>query len=1195
MRKYLKNTIKNPGLFIFAMAVFLVWGQSSNAQVTAGFTYTQSCFDFQFTDASTTTIGIINDWSWDFGDGNTSTLQSPMHTYAADGTYTVTLIATNNNFDTDTYSEEVHIVTPVAGFTYNQFCDSLEFIDASTPIGEITAWNWDFGDGNGSTIQNATHTYSGPGDYPVSLTVTHNNGCTSIAATQTISIVPKAMFSYSQSCDFFTFNDESTPIGDITWSWTFGDGDTSTDQNPTYTYAVPGDYTVSLVVTNGAGCSDSTAQQISIVPIAAFSYTQACSLFSFTDLSTPTGEITSWDWDFGDGVGTSNSPDPTYDYPNTGTYTVTLTVTHTTGCSNTTAQDVLISKPDADFTFTQSCDFIEFIDLSTSAAGIESWDWDFDDGNFSTDQNPTHTYLIPGDYTVSLSITDSVGCSHNKQEVINTYPAEVGFEYDLGCLNQLSVFTDISTTTIIDGSWKIDGITFPYQPTIQYTFTTPGMHTVILSVTNDINCSGTHQEDIEVFVPPIADFSSQLFCASDTTIFLNETDTQNVEVQSWLWDFNDPASPDPTSPLYEPKHSFTNPGPYNVKLIVENINGCIDTIVQIVVIDSLPEPQFSYLEYASEGQVATFIDESQAHGSFIFQKNWDWGDGTAPGININPVTHVYNSGGAYQICLGVTDLNGCTDTLCEEIKIAKKPLADFTYTAGGITAYFVDATTIDTLTGAKEWLWTFGDNLGTSTETDPSFIFPAEGFYDVNIMVTDSLDAVHDTTKNIYVGNSLIADYITNEDICFGDTSVIFDNSYSPVGDTILSWHWYFGDGHDTTYFEKATVLKHFYEVGEYPLQLVITASHNGEDAVDSINRNVFVHPNPIAFFDSVGVCKGDQAHFFDLSDSFGDTLTNWVWHFGDGSISTLQDPVHLYADTGSYEVNLIVTTEYGCKDTMIRNSHVTYAPEVTFTVENACIDSPAKFVPLYSSGTYVTDWFWDFGDPNNDTISTEESPTHVYTYYTLYDVSVTASSFGCPKTTDKTILIYPIPYSDFDMTPDYTGSQGKVMFENGSIYADNYLWDFGNGQTSTVESPIEVYEDDSTYLITLISFNEYGCSDTSRMEYNLFFKGLYFPTAFSPNNPNSEVSLFSPAGVNLAKYHVQVFDMRGNQVWESEAIDEEGRPTESWDGYFEGRLMPQGLYLWQATATFTDGTIWQGTTLQNEEPQLQGTVTLIR
>ncbi len=71
---------------------------------------------------------------------------------------------------------------------------------------------------------------------------------------------------------------------------------------------------------------------------------------------------------------------------------------------------------------------------------------------------------------------------------------------------------------------------------------------------------------------------------------------------------------------------------------------------------------------------------------------------------------------------------------------------------------------------------------------------------------------------------------------------------------------------------------------------------------------------------------------------------------------------------------------------------------------------------------------------------------------------------------------------------------------------------------------------------------------------------------------------------------------MRGTQLWESEEIDGLGRPVESWDGYFDGTLMPQGLYLWRATATFTNGTVWQGTTLQNEEePQMQGTVTLIR
>ncbi len=1172
----------------------MVWGQTTRAQVVADFSYTQSCLDFQFTDQSTP-LGDITSWDWDFGDGSVhSNIQNPTYTYLLAGSYTVTLTLMNAALETDTYNDDVVIMTPVADFTFNQFCDSLEFTDSSTPAGEITAWGWDFGDGIGfSTNQNPTYTYPNPGDFTVSLTVTHNTGCTSIASTQNISVVPTAAFNYIQTCNNINFIDISTPTGEITnWNWYFGDGGTSTNQNPTYTYPIPGDYTVSLVVTHNSGCTDSTSQQVSIVPLADFSFNQFCDSLEFFDASTPTGDITDWKWYFGDGW-TSTDKDPTHTYLLPGNYTISLVATHNSGCTDSTSQQVSI-VPLATYSFTQFCDSINFTDESTPVGEMNSWEWDFGDGNSSMSQNPIHVYATTGTYTVELVAFHSSGCTDITTQEIIVSKADADFSITQFC-DSLN-FIDLSSSSLIGiefWNWDFgDGSGSSIDQNPVYTFPVPGEYTTTLNVIDSVGCSHTKQMVINS-LSAIPEFSSQYYCFSDSTIFINETDSQDVEVQSWLWDFDDPASADNTSNEFEPTHSFSTEGPFNIKLLVGNINGCLDSISHTIEIDSLPEPGFSY-EYATAGQPTIFTDLSIAHGSFIYNKQWDWGDGTAPGINVNPITHVYNSAGSFTLCLEVTDLNGCSDTLCEEVIVAGQPLADFTYTAGGINAYFTDVTFIDTLTGAKEWLWDFGDSQGTSTETNPYHIFPAQGFYDVNLMVTDSLGGVHDTTKNIYVGNAIIADYITDEDICYGDTSVIFDNSYSPIGDTILSWYWDFDDGYDTIYYEKATILKHFYEIGEYSMLLIITADHGGEEAIDSITRNIFVHPNPVAYFDSVGACKGDQSHFYDLSDSF-DSITNWLWNFGDGNISTLQDPVHLYADTGSYAVSLVVTSNVGCKDTIIKNSHVTYAPEVTFVVENACIDSPAKFVPIYNADTYVTDWIWNFGDSNNDTISTEESPTHIYTYFGLYDISVTASSFGCPKTTEKTILVYPIPYADFDMTSDYSGSQGKVMFENGSIYADHFLWDFGNGQTSTVESPIEVYEDDSTYLITLISYNEYGCSDTSWMEYNLFFKGLYFPTAFSPNNPNSEVSLFTPAGVNLAKYHVQVFDMRGNQVWESEAIDDAGRPTESWDGYYDGRLMPQGLYLWQATATFTDGTIWQGTVLQNEEPQLQGTVTLIR
>ena len=151
----------------------------------------------------------------------------------------------------------------------------------------------------------------------------------------------------------------------------------------------------------------------------------------------------------------------------------------------------------------------------------------------------------------------------------------------------------------------------------------------------------------------------------------------------------------------------------------------------------------------------------------------------------------------------------------------------------------------------------------------------------------------------------------------------------------------------------------------------------------------------------------------------------------------------------------------------------------------------------------------------------------------------------------------------------------------------------------------MEVYEYDSTYSVTLVSYNDYPpnttddfkCSDTTIHKIKIFFRGLYFPTAFSPNNPNDEISHFTPKGVNLETYEVQVFDLKGNLMWESDELDEHGTPAESWDGYNpDGVLMPQGMYIWKAAGRFKDGTVWTGQSFDDKiDPKTNGVVTLVR
>jgi gliding motility-associated-like protein len=165
----------------------------------------------------------------------------------------------------------------------------------------------------------------------------------------------------------------------------------------------------------------------------------------------------------------------------------------------------------------------------------------------------------------------------------------------------------------------------------------------------------------------------------------------------------------------------------------------------------------------------------------------------------------------------------------------------------------------------------------------------------------------------------------------------------------------------------------------------------------------------------------------------------------------------------------------------------------------------------------------------------------------------------------------------------------------NLSTGATTYEWEFGNGSSSTDENPVATYTMDGTYVIMLISSNQFNCTDTTYYKYEVLFKGLYVPNAFSPTNSNLAVRLFKPVGINLKQYNIQVYDYMGHMLWQSSKLDTEGSPLEGWDGTFNGTLMPQGTYMWKASATFIDDTIWQGSDIGKGEYKTMGTVSLIR
>lgn len=356
-------------------------------------------------------------WEWTFGDGGTSTLQNPSHTYALNGTYNVCLTATNG-IGSDTYCTDIIIdsyLPPTANFNYVGD-PVVNFTDLSTQSPDT--WFWDFGDGGTSALQNPSHTYAMNGTYTVCLTAANPTGNNTYCQDVVISsyLAPLAAFDYTgDPIITFTDNSDNDPTA---WEWDFGDGGTSTLQNPVHTFTENGTYNICLTATNAVGSNTYCTSIIIdgyIAPIALFTGS-GDPVTVFTDMSINT--VTSWLWDFGDGT-FSTLENPTHTFAENNDYVVCLTVSGPGGSDGDCAIisiDSAALSPDADFSYIFVTGMtVGFTDLSANLPN--DWQWDFGDGSISGLQNPVHTFASYGNYNVCLTAINAAGESNLCREV----------------------------------------------------------------------------------------------------------------------------------------------------------------------------------------------------------------------------------------------------------------------------------------------------------------------------------------------------------------------------------------------------------------------------------------------------------------------------------------------------------------------------------------------------------------------------------------------------------------------------------------------------------------------------------------------------------------------------------------------------------------------------------------------------------
>lgn len=343
-----------------------------------------------------TTIFLGTESNGPLSHQNYEILDGGWASYRNNDTRDIYIRATINNFSG----------TPVASYTSSQNLLNAAF--TNTSYGPGATYSWDFGDANTSTLTNPSHTYAAAGTYTVCLTVTNTCGNNQSCQSVVVCNQPVAAYAPAAAALAVNFTDMSTGTVD-SWAWDFGDGNTSTQQNPAHTYATAGTYTVCLVTSNSCGYADTICQSIMVcaAPVAAFSTSDALTSITLTDMST--GTVDAWAWDFGDG-NTSTSQNPSNTYSAAGTYNVCLTISNACGdqdniCQQVTVCDALV----AGFTLSSNNDTV-FVNDATSGAAT-TWMWDFGDGNTSSQQNDNHVYAGGGTYTVCLTTTDACGNS----------------------------------------------------------------------------------------------------------------------------------------------------------------------------------------------------------------------------------------------------------------------------------------------------------------------------------------------------------------------------------------------------------------------------------------------------------------------------------------------------------------------------------------------------------------------------------------------------------------------------------------------------------------------------------------------------------------------------------------------------------------------------------------------------------------
>ncbi len=1035
-------------------------------------------------------------FTWRFGDGATSTLTSPTHNYAA-GSYNVTLRVTDGNGCTDSLfvPAAVFVSSLTPGFTFPATICRYSGVTFTNTSSTHISSSWDFGDGATGTTDAGLHTYDALGSYVVQLVVFDGHCYDTVS--HTITVIPGPVTSFTQSPAHpcpppvpVTFIGTAPSGASVTWS--YGDGISGPGTTVTHTYMHRGIDTIKMITLDPAtGCRDTIKRIDTLYDMvfgAGVDTPSGCIPLSATfgasavtyepDTATlvpppyPWG-IASYSWAFGDGA-TSTSAAPTHVYTAVGLYVATVTAVTGNGCIVHDSVDMKAGTPGAHVTFhaleTHSCynrGLINFAVTSVSGGIVTEFQWNYCDGEIDmiTGGAAYHQFGAPGVFSVILTpyFNGCPGTPDTMANYITIDPPKSVPHFTVSCSPLYSVqFDDYSigadTHLWMFGDGTTSTVSNPLHP-----YAVPGPYTIALTTYNITSgCRDTATASFDI-TTPVLDFSASdtAICRDDFILFTSSVIGGTAFSYEWYQLGIDTPVCDTS---YHFVDTFHTTGIYDFRLVIEDQNGCLDTVTKYHYMHvAKPVTTFTVSPAIICGSApVTFTDHSTDIPGTFLNYSWMYGDGDSATVATPASMHIFTITGTDSVTEIATDNIGCKDTFGKRINIYR-PLATFTdstHLCVNDSSHF-----INTSVGIASSFWSFGDGV-TSTLYSPWHEYGAWGTYVAALVVTDPHGCKDSAISNISLVKPAASFYMDDSISICPPLTVHFSNTSSGAA----TYSWTFGDG-SISVTPSPTNL--YVADGYDTVMLVAISAYGCKDTAIS-HVNVFGYAGAFTYTPDSG-CSPVAVHFSAVLSH----VPNIVWDFADGNISpssTLDTITHIYLQAGAYLPKLILSDNTGCENSSLGLDTIKIdgiVPGFTTVPAPVCVGTAFNLSDTSTSyWSSITSWTWTF----NGSTNTISSPSYSIATPGVYPATlVVTDGWGCTANVTENVNVYTPPV--ITVSPDTTICVGDsaILTGYGGV---SYTWADASTIGCSSCNPAHAHPTAVTQY-TVTGTDEHGCAST--------------------------------------------------------------------------------------------------------------------